>query len=95
MNQVQEPLAALRPLHTPASISWWPPAPGWWILGVLMVIIPTLFWWYLHRTRMRRTAMGELKAIRAMRGSTDEKVRSLALLLKRYALVLYSEKDVA
>lgn len=95
MNPMQDPLAALRPLHTPHPISWWPPAPGWWIIGALAVIIPALFWWYLRRTRLRRTALGELKEIRAMAGSTEEKVRNLALLLKRYVLVLYPEKEVA
>ncbi|MDP7406676.1 MAG: DUF4381 domain-containing protein, partial [SAR324 cluster bacterium] len=28
----QDPLAALRDVHLPPAVSWWPPAPGWWII---------------------------------------------------------------
>ncbi|MCU1716056.1 DUF4381 domain-containing protein [Pseudomonas sp. 5P_3.1_Bac2] len=34
-------LEQLEPLIAPASISWWPPAPGWWLLAVL---VPLLIW---------------------------------------------------
>ena len=30
-------LAQLRNLDTPAEISWWPPALGWWILASLVI----------------------------------------------------------
>lgn len=35
------PLDQLEPLITPAPISWWPPAPGWWLLALLL---PVLLW---------------------------------------------------
>lgn len=35
------PLEQLEPLIAPAPISWWPPAPGWWLLAVLL---PLLLW---------------------------------------------------
>jgi hypothetical protein len=35
------PLDQLEPLIAPAPISWWPPAPGWWLLAVLL---PLLLW---------------------------------------------------
>ncbi|SFO80165.1 DUF4381 domain-containing protein [Pseudomonas borbori] len=35
------PLDQLEPLIAPAPIDWWPPAPGWWLLALL---VPLLLW---------------------------------------------------
>jgi hypothetical protein len=35
------PLDRLEPLIAPAPIGWWPPAPGWWLLALLL---PLLLW---------------------------------------------------
>ena len=32
MNELQ-----LRDIHLPESSLWWPPAPGWWILALLLI----------------------------------------------------------
>ncbi|HVS24646.1 MAG TPA: DUF4381 family protein, partial [Gammaproteobacteria bacterium] len=31
MNQTDFTQLPLRDIHLPGLISWWPPAPGWWI----------------------------------------------------------------
>ena len=47
------PLDQLQPTITPPAVPWWPPAPGWW---ALLVLIPLLCWglWYLRRYLPRR-----------------------------------------
>lgn len=48
-------LDQLKDIHLPPAISWWPPAPGWWLLATLVL---GLFWWGLrfalrrHRERL-------------------------------------------
>ena len=51
---VENPLVNLKDIHLPPPVSFWPPAPGWWILAVLL--ISSLFfggvWFYrLHKKR--------------------------------------------
>lgn len=35
-------LALLKDIHPAESASWWPPAPGWWILAFVSAV---LLWW--------------------------------------------------
>ena len=32
-----DPLQQLRDVHLPADPSWWPPAPGWWVLTAMVL----------------------------------------------------------
>ncbi|CAM5584234.1 hypothetical protein RLIN73S_01350 [Rhodanobacter lindaniclasticus] len=58
------PGPVLRDIHLPAEPSWWPPAPGWWLLGVLALLaLAGLAWLWRrrHRARQReRRILGEL-----------------------------------
>ena len=60
----QDPLAQLQPLREPELISWWPLAPGWWLLcGLLFLLLLSLTWWLLRRYRAnayRRQALRQL-----------------------------------
>ena len=33
----EELLAQLADIHLPAEVSYWPPAPGWWVLALLLL----------------------------------------------------------
>ena len=99
MNPVSssaDPLAALRPLHEPVPVSWWPPAPGWWILAaILLACMVWLVWWYL-RGRIRRAALRELDELLNNSDLSDrEFAAGVSALLKRYALHSCPGQEVA
>ncbi len=48
------PLAALRDIHLPPPIGWWPPAPGWWLLLAMAMVLIVFLFWRLRRCGMQR-----------------------------------------
>jgi hypothetical protein len=57
----------LRDIHLPEVSLWWPPAPGWWLLPVLLVAIAMLLRWSIRRIRhkpLKRLCLLELQSIR-------------------------------
>lgn len=98
----QDPLTQLQPLREPDLVSWWPLAPGWWILcGLLLLLLLSLAWWLLHRYRAnayRRQALRQLDQLQeAFRHDGDSKDTAAAInaLLKAVALRAYPRRDIA
>lgn len=60
----QTMLEQLRDIHLPAEVSWWPLAPGWWILLFLFVAAVVFATWAMvqhrNKNRYRRLAALEL-----------------------------------
>lgn len=82
----------LRDIHLPEPISWWPLAPGWWlVLGIVVVavIAAALYWQWRERRRIRRSALSELTAIETRYGEhrdTHRLAQELSRLARRAAL---------
>ena len=92
----------LRDIVEPASISWWPLAPGvWLLLGLVAVWLAAglgLWWVHWRRQAYRRAGLQELHEIAARLGHAPERAAALvdlAALLKRVALVAYAREQVA
>ena len=47
-----ELLQKMRDIHYPGDPSWFPPAPGWWLVAALL--IAALIWLYRRFYRYRR-----------------------------------------
>ena len=88
-------LSQLAPLREPVAISWWPLAPGWWIvLALSMALLSAVFLWLRERRRetaYRRIALAALKELRSREAGKDE----LNWLLKAAALKAYPHEQVA
>ena len=89
-------LGKLRDIQVPGPVSWWPPAPGWWLLGLLVLLGLTLGAWLHHRhvrDRWRRAALAELRRIKTLEPAAS--VREISVLLRRVALHRYPREEVA
>lgn len=62
-----DPLANLQPLRPADALSWWPLAPGWWLLLTLLLAVAgvtgALLWRRHRRNRYRRVALQQLTRI--------------------------------
>lgn len=90
---MEDPLAALRPLHVPEPISWWPPAVGWWLLIFAVLALLIVIYRYWRRMAPQRAALRELKIL--LKNPDNHPVAMLNQLLKRYALVCWPATTVA
>ncbi len=97
-----DPLSNLRDWHLPDPVSWWPPAPGWWLVaGVLLatLLLTAHVWrrWHQQRTSTR-IALRQLDALQTAL-TADGDVRrfaaGVAQLLRRLALVRFPSAQIA
>lgn len=72
MNPQDALLAQLRDIHGAPEVAWWPPAPGWWILAVLVMIgIALLVRHYLRARSVRQRRERLLHFIEWIETSVD------------------------
>ncbi len=85
----------LRDIHLPVEPSWWPPAPGWWLLAALVALALA----YLGRSalrhrrerRWRGRVQAEVERIAATHAARPDPARlaaELSGLLRRASLLL-------
>jgi hypothetical protein len=81
----------LRDIHLPAPPSWWPPAPGWWLLACAIAALSFFIFLYLYkkaqRARRRRALLEEFdRAIAAARNDAPALAAALSAFLRRQDL---------
>ncbi|HFD13222.1 MAG TPA: DUF4381 domain-containing protein [Crenotrichaceae bacterium] len=98
---MEQPSLPLKDIHLPQAVSWWPLAPGWWIL-VLLCGLVFLCWYYRNTLRawlapgIGKTASRQLNKITSnQRLSTQQKIQGISQLLRQTAMSLYPRDQVA
>ena len=97
--------ASLENLHdviVPPPAPFWPPAPGWYVLGVMVLL--TIVWltgrtivrWW--RNRYRSVALAQLAELQELSRNADRRCDAItraAELIKRVALTAWPRETVA
>lgn len=88
----------LRDIHEPGLPSLWPPAPGWWLLALLLLALALwggrLAWGWWRRRRLRNRVLRELASLPAA-DDCEQLIAGVSALLKRVALRRYPREQVA
>ena len=100
--RVTKALQQLNDIVEPAAPAFWPPAPGWYLIGalaLLLVMMATVWLWRRWQANAyRRQALEELAALRDGPQSISpphERIGALASLLRRVALHGAAREKVA
>lgn len=84
--ELAKQLEQLKDIHLPPGVSWWPLAPGWWLLAGVMVAaaLAVVGTNYIRRRTVRYRALGELNELRSDKGlNVVMAAERIAILLKR------------
>ena len=101
MNPNGQSALQLRDIHLPGPPGFWPPAPGWWLVGA--VLIALLAWGVVigvrrYRSHLQRqrifTTLSVLEQELASE-HTPEGLARISMLLRRLALMRFPRQQVA
>jgi hypothetical protein len=100
-QSLPEELLQLRDIHLPEPAGWWPPAIGWWLLTMVVLVIAgllmrTLFKEYRFRRWRRRLMKAFLHDTSGLMKRPDSDfMTEISSRLKRLAISLFSNEQVA
>lgn len=97
-----DPLAQLRDIHLPEPVSWWPLAPGWYVLMLLILLILMIITYRVYKRHVNGLAKNKaLELLKTYKDHYDKERNAqvasarVSELLRRVALVYYPRAQVA
>lgn len=102
MNPAADLLSQLRDIQSAPAVPWWPPAPGWWVLAVLLLI--ALFFlarklYRRYRIQQRREQLlgfvSQLEQVIDPAGSPQEYLSGLNRIFKIVAIRAFPDAACA
>lgn len=101
-NALEPALAQLRDIHLPSGIGWWPLAPGWYLLAILVTI---LLWMIIYAIKRHRShGQAKRQALKLLmtyqrdylaRPEVSFNAARVSELLKRVSLAYFPRQRVA
>lgn len=89
----------LKDIHLPEVIDWWPPAIGWFLLPLLILLLCVFIVWlyrYITNKTALKTAKKQLLEIQHDNSSKDiQKLTRLSELLRRVAISISPRSECA
>jgi hypothetical protein len=86
------PLNDLADIHLPDGVSWWPLAPGWWVLIALAMIIAIALYYvrrHQQRNHYRHLSLQELLKAYQQQSSPAVYLQQVSSILRRTAMSAY------
>ncbi len=86
----------LRDIHLPEQIGYWPLAPGWWALTLLLLLLIFAgfsFWHFWQRRQLRRIALRRLDDLVSL--PENELAAPLSRLLRQAAISHFPRQESA
>jgi len=103
MNTPTAPL--LKDIHLPGDIHWWPPAPGWWGLLVLSILVCILsfllirfirkYWRKRQPYRQAKRILLEIQATYVADQNKQHLLQQLSILLRQAAMSYFGRQKIA
>ncbi len=103
MTPMQQTELPLRDIHLPEPSSWWPLAPGWWALFVLLLLLVGLIF-YLYRRyqaklhhplHLAQVELDKIKQKYELQADQQTLLKDLSALLRRTCLSLDNNEQIA
>jgi len=91
----------LHDIHLPQPVSWWPPAPGWWLVAALLLIaIGTIYLYRVIRAKQQLSRQVEEEFWELLHSyesyhDAHRLLEALSALLRRVSISLFPARDVA
>ncbi|MEM9102232.1 MAG: DUF4381 domain-containing protein [Pseudomonadota bacterium] len=98
-----DPLAQLKDIHLPEPIHWWPLAPGWWLVLLVIVVLIcfVIYRWRRHKkvstsiVTHLQTDFDRIQRIYRQQGNDDVMLKQMLLLMKTVAIHTYGRRKTA
>ncbi len=89
----------LRDIHLPEPISWWPPAIGWWIAAILVLLTIAASVWLVKRLTRKTAVKSAKKLLLQIQQDTNlddhAKLAQISILIRRTAISIFPRVQVA
>lgn len=91
----------LRDIHLPDPVGWWPPAPGWWGLVLVCLLLTVAIRAWINARRKGRLKKSSLTLLQQLaeqfqrNGDEQQLIVDLSVLLRRVAISVYPRRRVA